>query len=578
MPRASAVRGDGAERSAEAASRHSSTGADRRFAAVSFGSTLLILVAGAALAASLAWPFRFGPAHGSALGWLQLLALAVLAWQLQALQQRRPGDWRRALWRGWLFAFAWLAGTFWWMFISMYVYGGLPAWMAALAVAALAGLLALYYAIACAAFVVLAPAGAFGAIGSAAVFASAWTLAELARARWFTGFPWGAIGYAQVDGLAVFAGSIGVYGVGWIAAFLPALFVALLRGWRSARDSGRPGRQRLPHLSRLPRVPLGCIALLAAAALLAALAVPTWSRSTGNLAVTLLQGNIPQEEKFQPGTGIATALRWYGDELAAARTPLVVAPETAIPLLPQQLPPAYWNALERRFGSAGGAQAALIGIPLGNMTQGYTNSALGLAPGRSPYEYDKHHLVPFGEFIPPLFRWFTRMMDIPLGDFDRGALDQPSFDWAGQRLAPNICYEDLFGAELAARFADAGTAPTVFVNLSNIGWFGDTVAIDQHLQISRMRALEFERPVIRATNTGATAIIDWRGRVVRELPRVTRAVLVGTVEGRSGLTPYAWWVSRFGLWPLWGFGGLALLIALLVRRGRSDRQGSQQGP
>ena len=530
---------------------------------MSLAASLLVLIAGAALAASLAWPFHFGPAHGSAIGSLQLVAIAVLAWQLQQL---RPGDWRRAAWRGWLFAFAWLAGTFWWMFISMHRYGGLPAWMSALAVAALAGLLALYYAIACGAFAWLAPVGA---LGSAAVFASAWLLAELSRARWFTGFPWGAIGYAQVDGLGLFASSIGVYGVGWIAAFLPALVVAWLRAPRTAG--------RFSRLTR-PGSWIGVAALIAAAVLLVALARPTWSRSTGDLGVTLLQGNIPQEEKFQPGTGIATALAWYGDELAAAHTPLVVAPETAIPLLPQQLPPAYWDALERRFGTAGGAQAALIGIPLGNMTQGYTNSALGLAPGRARYEYDKHHLVPFGEFIPPLFRWFTQMMDIPLGDFDRGALDQPSFDWAGQRLAPNICYEDLFGEELAARFADAATAPTVFVNLSNIGWFGDTVAIDQHLQISRMRALEFERPVIRATNTGATAIVDWRGRVVRELPRYTRGVLVGTVEGRSGLTPYAWWMARFGLWPLWGLGALVLLIALLVRRGRTDAQDETRDP
>jgi apolipoprotein N-acyltransferase len=157
-------------------------------------------------------------------------------------------------------------------------------------------------------------------------------------------------------------------------------------------------------------------------------------------------------------------------------------------------------------------QAALVGIPLGDEGQGYTNSVLGLAPSQpSPYQYDKHHLVPFGEFIPPFFRWFTAMMNIPLGDFNRGVLAPPSFAWAGQRIAPNICYEDLFGEELGARFADPASAPTLFVNFSNIGWFGNTVAIDQHLQISRMRALEFERPMVRATNTGATPSYDPAG-------------------------------------------------------------------
>jgi len=200
-----------------------------------------------------------------------------------------------------------------------------------------------------------------------------------------------------------------------------------------------------------------------------------------------------------------------------------------------------------------------------------------MAPAQaSPYRYDKHHLVPFGEFIPPFFKWFTAMMNIPLGDFNRGAAGQPSFVWAGQRIAPNICYEDLFGDELGARFINPAEAPTVLVNFSNIGWFGDTLAIDQHLQISRMRALEFERPMVRATNTGATAVIDHRGVVTHQLARYTRGVLQAQVHGRglnaqSGwhITPYAWWVSRWGHAPLWLFGGLALVLAALAARRRT---------
>ena len=174
--------------------------------------------------------------------------------------------------------------------------------------------------------------------------------------------------------------------------------------------------------------------------------------------------------------------------------------------------------------------------------------------------------MPFGEFIPPLFRWFVQLMNIPLGDFTPGAINQPSFAWQGQRLAPNICYEDLFGEELAARFADPATAPTAFVNLSNIAWFGDTVAIDQHLAISRMRALEFERPMLRATNTGATAIIDAQGRVTQQLPRLTRGVLRGTFQGGTGITPYAAWAARWGLAPLWGAAALIVLAAAAAGR------------
>ncbi|HEY0822263.1 MAG TPA: apolipoprotein N-acyltransferase, partial [Ramlibacter sp.] len=257
-------------------------------------------------------------------------------------------------------------------------------------------------------------------------------------------------------------------------------------------------------------------------------------------------------------------LDWYGRMLKDSDAQLVVAPETAIPLLPAQLPDGYLQGLRDTFTQ--GSRAALLGIPLGSFDAGYTNSAMGFRPGDGGYRYHKHHLVPFGEFIPPLFKWFTRMMNIPLGDFNRGDVGQASFAWQGQRLAPNICYEDLFGEELGARFADPAQAPTIFVNLSNIAWFGNTVAIDQHLHISRMRALEFQRPMIRATNTGATVIIDRFGVVTHSLPRHTRGVLTGEVEGGTAFTPFARWVSRFGLWPLWTLAAAAAAAAWLGRR------------
>jgi apolipoprotein N-acyltransferase len=285
-------------------------------------------------------------------------------------------------------------------------------------------------------------------------------------------------------------------------------------------------------------------------------------QSTGMMSLALLQGNIPQGEKFDNSRGVPLALKWYGDQLQAGTTTLVVAPETALPMLPGQLPEGYLEAIKQRFTS--GKQAALIGMPLGSYSEGYTNSVLGLKPGQTePYTYSKHHLVPFGEVTPGIFKWFTAMMRIPLGDFNRGAVGQPSFEWQGQRLAPNVCYEDLFGDELAARFVDPARAPTILVNLSNIAWFGNSVAIDQHLAISRMRSLELARPMLRATNTGATVIIDHRGRVSSRLPRLVRGVLEGDVEGRQGITPFAWWASRFGLWPLWLLG-LALLVGVFA--------------
>jgi apolipoprotein N-acyltransferase len=492
----------------------------------------LALLAGLAQAASLAVPWS-----GQAVWWLQLVSLGVLA----TLVTQAPSA-RAAAVRGWVFGTAWLAATFWWLFISMHVYGGLPAPLAALAVLALAGFLALYYAAACGLQRRLSPA--VPRAGRVLLFGALWLLAELARGSWFTGFPWGAGGYAHVDGpLVPLARHVGVYGLGLAAACLAFALADFL---------AHPlERARWPGLLLVP--------MLAAWTWWAA---PLTGQATGRLDVVLLQGNIPQDEKFQPGTGVPQALQWYGAQLGEAKAALVVAPETAIPLLPTQLPPDYWDALRARFSD--GRQAALVGVPLGSLREGYTNSVIGLKDDAKPYTYDKHHLVPFGEFIPPLFKWFTQMMNIPLGDFNRGAVGQASFAWRGQRLAPNICYEDLFGEELGARFADPAQAPTIFVNLSNIGWFGNTVAIDQHLHISRLRAIEFERPMLRATNTGATVVIDHAGRVTHALARHTRGVLAGEVEGRTGTTPYAAWVARAGLWPLWGLGLAVLALAWLA--------------
>jgi apolipoprotein N-acyltransferase len=427
----------------------------------------------------------------------------------------------------------------------MHTYGGLNSVLTAVAIVSLAAALGLYYAAACGLYWRFR--GQNPLLASLA-FAALWTMAEMARGTWLTGFGWGAIGYAHLSGpLAAFVPWVGAYGVGAFAAWLAAALVLCLRG--------------------------GAALWMATAAvlgtgLLLPLIQPAWTVETGNLTVTLLQGNIPQDEKFQSGTGIPLALQWYGEQLNRSRTDLVVAPETALPVLPQELPEGYWDALSERFAKKD--QAALVGSPWGNMHEGYTNAVFAFGPNQTKeWRYDKHHLVPFGEFIPPMFRWFTKLMNIPLGDFNRGAVGQASYPWKGQRLALNICYEDLFGEELGVRFLDAATAPTVFVNVSNIGWFGDSVAIDQHLQISRMRALEFERPMLRATNTGATVIIDHTGRVTESLPRSTRGVLVGEVQGRTGTTPFAWWVARFGLWPIWLSALAIVFVAVYAQRTRA---------
>ena len=530
----------------------------------SITSIASVAIAGCLHAAGIAWPFYFGLEFGQPVWWLQALSLVALVWQLLACRSVCRGAWL-----GWLFATAMQCATWWWLFISLHTYGGLASPLTVVAIVGLAGFLALYYAAICGIFIAIAPLNtAFNAI----VFAALWLLAELGRVEFFTGFPWGEGGYSQLDGpFADVAKLVGVHGLTFGVALAAAALAGLLRRPRWIHAGLLTCGLALALLvSLLLRVGEGAPSHFTTAVLPAADKKP--------FVVTLLQGNIAQDEKFQGGSGIPDALNWYGAQLRDATSSLIVTPETALPLLPGQLPDGYLEALLNRFVQPplnGPQTAALIGIPLGNSQDGYTNSVIGLTPAPLNaagqrvgdvndyvYRYDKHHLVPFGEFVHPLFKWFLAIVNMPLSDFNRGAVSQPSFDWQGQRLAVNICYEDLFGEELAQRFTDPAKAPSIFVNVSNIAWFGDSIAINQHLNISRMRAIEFERPMIRATNTGATAIIDHRGRVTHALPRLTRGVLAGEVEGRSGMTPYAWWVSRFGLWPLWGLCVAIVLVAV----------------
>jgi apolipoprotein N-acyltransferase len=475
--------------------------------------------------------------------WLNLITVALLAWRVAAATPAR------AALLGLAFGTTWLACGTWWLFISMHRYGGLPAWMAALAVGLLNAGMALLLAAAMAAF---ARWRRGPVLISSLMFGAFWTLAELARGLLFTGFPWVASGYAFVDSpFAWLAPWVGVYGIGAVAATLAAAPALGGGGWRA---------RATPALATL-----GLITALA-------IAPPvTFTRPSGSLSVALLQGNVPQNEKFSL-EHLPQALDWTRARLLESNADLVVGPETVIPLLPQQLDPKYWEPIVEHFRAPG--RAALIGLPLGDEALGYTNSVAGVSaqtasPATFPdgfYRYDKHHLVPFGEVIPFGFKWFVRMMDIPLGDFNRGARAAPSFSVNGERVAPNICYEDLFGEELAARFTDPASAPTMLANISNIGWFGQTSAVEQHLNISRMRSLELQRPMLRATNTGATVVIDHDGRVTHALAPYTQGVLEGRVQGRTGVTPFARWAGWAGVWPLVGLA-LTLCSALAWRGG-----------
>jgi apolipoprotein N-acyltransferase len=471
---------------------------------------LLCILAGAANVLAFA-PFGWWP--------LQIVLLALL---LRAATHESTI--KRNMLYGWAYGFGWFTSGFYWLYISMHRYGGMPSWMAILAVLllafAVAGLPALGFG---AATWLQRRWNASRTIALLLIFPAAWTLTEWLRGWIFTGFPWVVSGYAHAASpLSGFAPIVGVYGLGWLAALMAGCLALL------------PSK-KFPAL-----VP---IVLLAAGF---ALQKIDWTTPHGKpISVRLLQGNVPQDMKFDSDQ-IYASLLLYRDMMMQAPADLIVTPETAITLFLSQLPTDYLTGLEQ-YAQQSNSHLA-IGIPITDGHRHYANSAVGIAPQASVngrtflYRYDKHHLVPFGEFIPFGFRWFVDMMNIPLGDFTQASTLQPPFKVKDQAVQPNICYEDLFGEEIAAQIRAGRTegkaAPTILLNMSNIAWFGDSLALPQHLQISQMRALETGRPMLRATNTGMTAVIDPKGRVVAQLRPLVRDSLVASVQGYDGATPY----------------------------------------
>ncbi|WP_407279721.1 apolipoprotein N-acyltransferase [Aromatoleum evansii] len=468
---------------------------------------------------------------------LAVLSLAVLA-GLAARQTRARA--------GFALGFAWGLGAFLagvsWLYVALNRYGGMPMPLAALAILLFCAYLALFPAAVGALFVRF---GRGGAWRRALLFAGLWMGSELLRGWLFTGFPWLAAGYSQTppSPLAGFFPVLGVYGVGGLVAFLAAL-VALTR-WRSAR----PAAEALAAILVLSGAGFG-------------LGRIAWTSPVGEpLEVVLIQTNIEQSLKWRP----ELLSDWLESNARLVRenpADLVVLPETTLPLLADRLPDGYLEELAAPVAARGGD--VVFGVFLRDARGAIYNAALSL--GASPSQsYAKQHLVPFGEYSPPLFGWFYDLVDIPMSDQTRGAPDQPPLRLGAQRVAINICYEDLFGRELIRSLPEA----TLMLNLSNLAWYGDSFAQPQHLQIARVRAMETGRPMLRSTNTGMTALVQPDGRVAEVLPAFMQGVLSVSVQGYEGLTPYARWGDFAALL----LGVLALAVAGRLRRDGHARRG-----
>jgi len=456
-----------------------------------------------------------------------LFWLAPLIWLGLFQLLRQAVSIRQAMLSGLAFGLGFFLTGVSWVYVSLSVFGGMPWW--------LAGPAAFMFCTVMALFPMLA-AGAFKRCRAASLWQEALVFAALiASADWlrswiFTGFPWLAVGYSQAapSPLSGFAPLIGVHGLSLLVVLSGAL---LLLRWRSG---------------------LGFLAFLVLSGL--ALRQVPWTTPVGGpITVALIQGNVPQEMKFRPEAFIHT-LELYRELIEQNPAQLTLLPETAIPAFFDQLPGDYINDLkalaQRQHGDL------IIGTLTGDGTR-YFNSAISL--GQSPLQvYSKSHLVPFGETIPPGFSWFMDIASIPMSSFSRGPEVQTPLAVAGQHVALNICYEDVFGEEIIRALPQAG----ILANLSNTAWFGRSLAQPQHLQIAQMRASESGRPMLRATNTGMTAVVGADGIVLAALPAFTQGVLKAEVRAYQGMTPYA----RIGNLGFLVLAGLCLLAGLKRRR------------
>lgn len=451
--------------------------------------------------------FGFAPFGHFYLPWLTLAGLLYL-WQ----QAETPGQvFRLGLW----FGIGMYGVGIYWIYISLHTFGGMPWWFAATCTMCLSAFMALFPAL----------AGYLAKRMHPLLWAAPllWALSDWVRSWIFTGFPWLTLGYSQApDGpLTGFLPVVGVYGVSALAILLSACLVQLYTA---------------------PKRILAAVILVSILIAGSMLTLVPWTQPVGPpVKVALLQGNISQTIKWSPEHAEQT-LRQYAEMVQHVQAQLIVLPETALPVLLEQLAPSYLDALQQHALK----QHADLLLGVVESRQGeYFNSAISL--GTSPMQtYSKSHLVPFGEFIPlkRVFGWIYRdWLHMPLSDLSRGTSKQPLLI-AGQKVGVNICYEDVFGEEIAQQLPQA----ELLVNLSNDAWYGQSFAADQHMQFSQVRAIETGRMVLRSTNTGATAIINQHGQVLQHATHDQALILTGEAQSFRGTTPYVRWGNFAFLW------------------------------
>lgn len=438
---------------------------------------------------------------------------------------------KQAAFAGFIYGLGMFGAGIYWIYISLHEFGGMPSLMAGFSTFVLCAFLSLFPAAVGALSVWISGVSISAKQGRTMMIAIPvlWAMTDWVRSWIFTGFPWLTIGYSQVpySPLAGYMPIVGVYGVSLITVFIASL-IGLWLANRFINQSNTSIWQRNAIAMLLLICVTGSLLKLA-----------EWTSPIGKpTSVALLQGNIAQSLKWAPEIAEQTLVK-YLTMAEASPAQLIIMPETALPVLSSELPEVVRTRLQQHaITNKGDILMGLVERENGD----YFNSMLSIGTAESD-TYRKSHLVPFGEFIPlkAALGWIYRdWLNMPLSDLSRGSLHQQPMSIAGQKVAVNICYEDVFGEEIIRQLPQA----TLLVNASNDAWYGESLAAYQHMQFSQARALETGRTVLRATNTGATAMIDPHGNVLAHAPHFTETTLNVMAQGYSGSTPYV----RFGNW------------------------------
>ena len=410
-----------------------------------------------------------------------------------------------------------LTGTYW-IYISVHVFGNAAVWIAVVLMIGLALIMATFVSIAGWLISRLSNGEPWLLV---VVAPAAWVLIEWLRGWALTGFPWMALGYAQIDSAyAGWAPVAGVYGVSFMAVLSAAAVIAALQASTARGRTIAVGTVVLPWLAG------GLLAMI------------DWTEPLGKpVRATIVQAGVSQDQKWNRDQLLPIMEHYLSATLSVPDSDIVLWPEVAIPALDDQVE-SFIARVEDDARSRG--QSVLFGI----LERSYERSAAGqihnsvfLVGGDERQSYRKRHLVPFGEYfpVPPAVREWMSMQNLPHTDLARGEDVQPLLSTpAGLQFGVAICYEDAYPAEQIYALPAAG----VLINVSNDAWFGDSIAPHQHLEIARMRSLEFGRPAIRSTNTGISAFIDADGRLMQTGKQFAPELMTANIQPRRGATPY----------------------------------------